>query len=73
VEVLQLVADGCANADIARRLHLSDKTIRSSIFAKLQVEDRAQAILRAHRAGLPEWYSRVAPSKASRMWAPVSR
>ncbi|HTJ37741.1 MAG TPA: response regulator transcription factor [Dactylosporangium sp.] len=57
VEVLRLVAEGCNNADIARRLHLSDKTIRnniSNIFAKLRVEDRAQAIVRARRAGLGE-------------------
>jgi DNA-binding NarL/FixJ family response regulator len=57
VEVLRLVAEGYNNADIARRLHLSDKTIRnnvSNIFAKLRVEDRAQAIVRARRAGLGE-------------------
>jgi DNA-binding NarL/FixJ family response regulator len=57
VDVLRLVAEGYNNADIARRLHLSDKTIRnnvSNIFAKLRVEDRAQAIVRARRAGLGE-------------------
>ncbi len=57
VEVLQLVAQGFNNTDIARRLHLSDKTIRnnvSNIFAKLRVEDRARAIVRAPRAGLGE-------------------
>jgi DNA-binding NarL/FixJ family response regulator len=55
LEVLQLVADGLHNADIARRLHLSEKTVRnhvSSIFTKLHVQDRPQAIVRAHRAGL---------------------
>lgn len=57
VEVLQLIAQGFNNTEIARRLHLSDKTIRnnvSNIFTKLRVEDRAQAIVRARRAGLGE-------------------
>jgi DNA-binding NarL/FixJ family response regulator len=54
-EVLDLIAAGVANADIAKRLFLSPKTIRnhvSSIFTKLQVADRAQAIVRARAAGL---------------------
>ena len=41
--------------EIARRLYLSDKTVRnyvSSIFTKLGVRDRAQAIVRARQAGL---------------------
>jgi DNA-binding NarL/FixJ family response regulator len=54
-EVLDLIAAGHPNTDIAQRLFLSPKTIRnlvSSIFAKLQVADRAQAIVRARSAGL---------------------
>ncbi|GIH26892.1 DNA-binding response regulator [Acrocarpospora phusangensis] len=54
-EVLDLIATGRSNGEIARRLHLSDKTIRnhvSAIFAKLQVADRSQAIVRAREAGL---------------------
>ena len=54
-EVLGLVAAGLSNGQIARRLSLSTKTVRnniSSIFAKLQVADRAEAIVRARRAGL---------------------
>ena len=54
-EVLELVAAGLGNAAIAHRLALSPKTVRnnvSSIFAKLQVADRAEAIVRARRAGL---------------------
>ncbi|WP_369410595.1 response regulator transcription factor [Kribbella orskensis] len=42
------------NAEIAKRLSLSPKTVRnnvSSVFAKLQVADRAQAIVRARTAG----------------------
>jgi DNA-binding NarL/FixJ family response regulator len=40
--------------EIAQMLHLSPKTVRnytSNIFAKLQVADRAEAILRAQNAG----------------------
>jgi DNA-binding NarL/FixJ family response regulator len=54
-EVLTLAAEGRANADIARRLFLSEKTVRnhvSSIFAKLGVTDRASAVARARDAGL---------------------
>jgi DNA-binding NarL/FixJ family response regulator len=54
-EVLQLIADYQTNAEIARRLGLSEKTVRnhvSNIFSKLQVVDRGQAILRAREAGL---------------------
>lgn len=54
-EVLELVAQGCSNADIARQLFLSPKTVRnhvSNVFSKLQVTDRAQAIVRAREAGL---------------------
>lgn len=54
-EVLDLIAAGHSNNDIARRLVLSQKTVRnhvSSIFTKLQVADRAHAIVRARLAGL---------------------
>jgi DNA-binding NarL/FixJ family response regulator len=54
-EILDLIAAGRSNTEIARRLVLSDKTIRnvvSNIFVKLHVADRAQAIVRAREAGL---------------------
>jgi len=54
-EILVMLADGYPNARIAERLHLSTKTVRnhvSSIFTKLHVADRAEAMLRARRAGL---------------------
>jgi DNA-binding NarL/FixJ family response regulator len=54
-EVLELVAQGRANPAIAARLGLSHKTVRnhvSNILAKLQVADRAQAIVQARDAGL---------------------
>lgn len=53
--VLTLLADRCSNAEIAQRLFLSPKTVRnyvSNIFSKLQVADRAEAILAARAAGL---------------------
>lgn len=56
-EVLALIADGRSNAAIAASLSLSPKTVRnhvSSIFTKLHVADRAQAIVRARKAGLGE-------------------
>jgi DNA-binding NarL/FixJ family response regulator len=55
LEVLRLIAQGMRNRQIAERLVVSEKTVGnhiSNIFAKLQVEDRSQAILRALRAGL---------------------
>jgi DNA-binding NarL/FixJ family response regulator len=54
-EILDLIARGLNNPDISQRLVLSPKTIRnhvSNIFSKLQVADRAQAIVRAREAGL---------------------
>ena len=55
VEVLTLIGLGRSNTEIARRLVVSDKTVRNhitNIFAKLGVADRAQAIVRARDAGL---------------------
>jgi DNA-binding NarL/FixJ family response regulator len=54
-EVLDLIARGESNADIVQRLVLSPHTVRnhiSNIFSKLQVADRAEAIIRAREAGL---------------------
>ena len=54
-EVLELLAAGQSNAAIARQLFLSPKTVRnhvSNIFAKLHFADRAEAIVKARRAGL---------------------
>ncbi|GGL08705.1 response regulator [Planomonospora parontospora] len=54
-EILALVAEHLTNPQIAARLGLSQKTVRnhvSAVFAKLQVADRAQAIMRAREAGL---------------------
>lgn len=54
-EILHLIARGHPNPAIAKQLHLSTKTVGnyvSNIFTKLQVADRAQAIIRAREAGL---------------------
>jgi DNA-binding NarL/FixJ family response regulator len=54
-EVLELMAQGRANPDIARRLSISEKTVRnhaSTIFAKLEVLGRPEAIVRAREAGM---------------------
>lgn len=54
-EVLHLIARGRSNADIAAELVLSLKTVRnhvSNIFSKLQVADRAEAMVRAREAGM---------------------
>jgi DNA-binding NarL/FixJ family response regulator len=53
--VLKLMAQGISNDAIAQRLAFSAKTVRnyvSNIFSKLQVADRAQAIVKAREAGL---------------------
>lgn len=53
--VLEMIAEGRNNQAIARELQLSVKTVRnyvSMIFNKLRVADRAEAMLRAHTAGL---------------------
>jgi len=54
-EVLELLARGYDNRRIARELYLSDKTVRnhvSNVLARLNAPDRAEAILRARRAGM---------------------
>jgi len=54
-EVLDQLARGLSNTEIAATLVISQKTVRnhvSNIFGKLQVVDRAQAIIRARKAGL---------------------
>ena len=55
LEVLDLIARGFNNHEIAGQLHVSVKTVSnhiSNIFSKLHVADRAQAIIKAREAGL---------------------
>lgn len=54
-ELLILIAQGKNNSEIASQLHISSKTVSnhiSNIFNKLQVADRAQAIVKAREAGM---------------------
>jgi DNA-binding NarL/FixJ family response regulator len=54
-QVLDLIAAGARNAEIAQRMSIAPKTVANhiaAIFAKLQVADRNQAIIRARDAGL---------------------
>lgn len=54
-DVLELIAEGRANTEIAHRLGISEKTVRnhvSTIFSKLAVLGRSEAIVRAREAGM---------------------
>ena len=55
MEVLKLIADGCNNAEIAGKLYLSEKTVKShvsNILGKLHLVDRTQAAVYAWREGV---------------------
>jgi DNA-binding NarL/FixJ family response regulator len=55
VEVLKLIANGKDNAEIARELFISPKTVKnhiSNILMKLQIENRIQAAVYAVRSGI---------------------
>ena len=57
LEVLRCVAQGLRNREISKQLAISEKTVGhhiSSIFMKLQVTDRVQAVIRAREAGLAQ-------------------
>jgi DNA-binding NarL/FixJ family response regulator len=57
LEILRLLATGLSNAELGARLYLSEPTIKthlSSIFRKLGVRDRVQAVIAAYDAGLVE-------------------
>jgi DNA-binding NarL/FixJ family response regulator len=57
LEILTLLASGLSNAELGAQLYLSEPTIKthlSSIFRKLGVRDRVQAVIAAYDAGLVE-------------------
>lgn len=54
-EILRLMANGLSNAEIARRLYISETTVKTHvthILQKLNLHDRVQAIVLAHQTGL---------------------
>ena len=57
LEVLELIAQGDKNNEIAEKLVISEKTVRNhvtNIFSKLQVADRVEAIIKAREAGMAD-------------------
>lgn len=55
IEILRLVAEGCANKEIGWRLSISEQTVKAhlkSIFGKLDVADRTHAVTVAARRGI---------------------
>lgn len=57
IEILKMMAGGLVNKQIAARLKISEKTVRnhvSNMYEKLEIRDRAQAVLYAVRKGLVE-------------------
>ena len=57
IEVLELIAEGLPNDDIATELYISERTVRShvsNILGKLNLENRTQAALYAVRKGIAE-------------------
>ena len=76
MSVLEQIALGRANKEIAVELHLASATVKNNItviLQKLQVKDRMQAVLRAHALGilsLPELAQRFSDTALARAARP---
>jgi NarL family two-component system response regulator LiaR len=69
LEVLRLIADGMGNSDIAERLVISEKTVKShvsNILSKLHVVDRTQAAVYAWRERLLDAFDGMARRRMNR-------
>jgi DNA-binding NarL/FixJ family response regulator len=67
LEILTLLAGGLSNAELGAQLYLSEPTIKthlSSIFRKLGVRDRVQAVIAAYDAGLVEPATKAGPQSS---------
>jgi DNA-binding NarL/FixJ family response regulator len=65
LEILALVGTGATNAEIARMLFLTPKTVEhhvGAVFAKLRVTNRAAAVARAHELALVETQESATPT-----------
>ena len=55
MDVFRLIASGMSNAEIGRELFISDTTVKTHVtrlLQKIEVRDRAQAIVLAYQTGL---------------------
>lgn len=69
IEVLQLVGAGASTAEVARSLFLSVRTVKNhlaSIYAKLEVRDRTQAVVKGLRLGIIEWSESAREARSAR-------
>ena len=76
LEVLRLVADGSTNGEIARKLWVTEQTVKfhlSNVYRKLNVANRTEASRYAHLNGLVGVGSRAQCSGATLVWPRVRR